>query len=161
MRGSCKINQDRTESSFPVKIPFLTPEIHKTPPLKKRGENNCIYIYVCVYCVLSLINYVLSVTSFAIHCTAFSPNVDMNFQWFHLESIHCSVLSLSCVKICCWVLFQCSMLLYVLWINLPWFFALLNCVVLPYATNMYMYTHENTHTADIFQSPADSIHNWF
>lgn len=28
MRGSCKINQDRTASSFPVKIPFLTPEIH-------------------------------------------------------------------------------------------------------------------------------------
>lgn len=28
MRGSCKINQDRAASSFPVKIPFLMPEIH-------------------------------------------------------------------------------------------------------------------------------------
>lgn len=28
MRGSCKINQDRAASSFPVKILFLMPEIH-------------------------------------------------------------------------------------------------------------------------------------
>lgn len=34
MRGSCKINQDRTPSSLPVKIPFLTPETRGLATIK-------------------------------------------------------------------------------------------------------------------------------